>query len=503
MTEDRSSHRQILRSTSLVGGSTVISVLISVFRTKILAVLLGPSGVALFGLYASATGLISNLSRMGIRSSGVRQIAAANGHGDRQKISRTIITLRRVALLTGVFGAGMLLVLRVAVSRLTFGDDSYAGSLALLSLSIFFSSVSAGQTALIQGMRRIRALATIRVVSALLGVVVTVPVIWFFRERGVALSMVAVSAMALLVSWRFAQRIPVDRVALSWRQFSRETRALIGLGFAFMASAVMTAGVTYFIRTCIVRQLGLDPAGYYQAAYNLAGIYVGTILSAMGADFYPRLTAVAHDNEACNRVVNEQSEVGLLIAGPGVVATLVLAPLVIRLFYSIDFSPAVDVLRWQILGVFGRVVSWPLGFTILAKGRGRIFIATELSSNAIHVLFVVLGMQMWGLVGTGVAFFALYVFSSILMRVVVGRVSGFRWTGRYLRLLGVYVVAISAAFATSVVLDQIPALIIGGVITLLVTAYSARALYHLLGAEVVRGYVEKIAARLGFLEHHG
>lgn len=497
MQKTPSSHRQILKSTSLIGGSTAANVLIGIFRTKILAVLLGPSGIALFGLYGSAIGLISTFSGMGIANSGVRQVAVANGLGDSLKIARTIITLRRVVLLTGLLGAMLVLLLCIPLSRLTFGDVSHAGALALLSLSVFFTTVSTGQMALIQGMRRIRDLATIRVLSALLGVVVTVPVIWFFRERGVAFSMVAAAAAGLFVSWRFARRIPLERTPLSWPVFRHETRGLIGLGFAFMTSALMTAAVTYFIRVLIMRELDLDAVGYYQAAFRLSGIYVGMILGAMGADFFPRLTAAAHDNATCNRLVNEQSEVGLLLAGPGVVATLVLAPFVIRLFYSADFFPAVEVLRWQILGVFLRVVSWPMGFLTLAKGKGKIFVASQLTCNIIHVLLVLYAMRTWGLVGTGIAFFGFYLFHVFFIRCIASGLSGFRWSWAYLRLLIVYVVVIFEAFVAPLVYDPIPALVIGCVVTALVTLYSAQALYRLLGAEVVRGYVKKIAVLLG------
>ena len=59
----------------------------------------------------------------------------------------------------------------------------------------------------------------------------------------------------------------------------------------------------------------------------------------MGADFYPRLTAIANRNEDCNRLVNEQAEIGLLMAGPGILATLTLAPIVITVFYRGDFAP--------------------------------------------------------------------------------------------------------------------------------------------------------------------
>lgn len=77
----------------------------------------------------------------------------------------------------------------------------------------------------------------------------------------------------------------------------------------------------------------------------------------MGTDFYPRLTAVAEDNAQCNRLVNEQTEVGLLLAGPGILATLALAPLVLVIFYSSRFVAAVGVLRWICLGTLLQVVT--------------------------------------------------------------------------------------------------------------------------------------------------
>ena len=66
----------------------------------------------------------------------------------------------------------------------------------------------------------------------------------------------------------------------------------------------------------------------------------------MGADFYPRLTAVSKDNPECCRLVNEQAQISLLLAGPGVIATLSFATLVLALFYSVEFQAAVGLLRW-------------------------------------------------------------------------------------------------------------------------------------------------------------
>ena len=51
----------------------------------------------------------------------------------------------------------------------------------------------------------------------------------------------------------------------------------------------------------------------------------------LGMDFYPRLVGVAYDHRACNATVNEQTQASLLMAGPGILATITFAPLVVAL----------------------------------------------------------------------------------------------------------------------------------------------------------------------------
>ena len=97
-----------------------------------------------------------------------------------------------------------------------------------------------------------------------------------------------------------------------------ETSALLKLGVVFMATGLMPWVRAIWCASSCCANLTWQRLVFIQAAWVFGGLYVGFILQAMGADFYPRLTAVAKDNTECNRLVNEQAEVGLLIAGPGV-----------------------------------------------------------------------------------------------------------------------------------------------------------------------------------------
>jgi len=496
----RGSYGQILKSTTLVGGSQVINILLGIVRTKFMAVLLGPEGIGLAGLYQAATGLVGTLTGLGVGSSGVRQIAEAAGTGDETAIARTIVTLRRIALILGVIGMLVTIVLCRPLSRATFGNGDQAPAIALLSLTLLFGSISGGQTALIQGLRRIRDLASLSVLGAFFGTLLGIPIIYLWGRNGIVPMLIAVSATGILTSWWYARKIPLRSISIGWRETFAEGRGLLKLGLVFMASSLMSSAVMYLIRVIIVRDLGLDGVGLYQAANTLSNLYIGFILGAMGMDFYPRLTAVAHDNPTCNRLVNEQTEVGLLIAAPGIVATLTFAPLVIHLFYSAAFVPAYEVLRWQILGIFLRVISWPMGFVLLAKGRGRVFFWTELAANAAHLGLVQVGVALHGLEGTGMAFCALYVLHTGMMLVVIGYLSGFRWSRAVVRLLALIAPCVVAAFLLPKLFAPRLAMALGGSLTLVLAGHSLHRLGALLGPEWRLG---ALPARLKSLFHLG
>jgi enterobacterial common antigen flippase len=494
---------QILKSSAIVGGSTVLNVGIGIVRTKAMALLLGPGGFGLAGLYTSVITLTQSVAGMGVNSSGVRQIAEAAGSNDEQNIARTTAVLRRTSVLLGVLGAAALVMLSKRVAILTFGNSQRWGAVCLISLAVLFQLVSAGQGALIQGMRRIGDLAKMNVIGALSGLVISVPVVYVLREKGIALSLVLVAATTIVTSWWYSRKIRIKLPTLTAAQTWHETRGLLKLGIAFMASGLMVPGVAYFVRVFLLHQVGMAATGMYQSAWTLGGLYVGFILQAMGADFFPRLSAVAYNDAECNRLVNEQALIGLLLAGPGIIATLTFAPAVIALFYSSKFGPAVSVLRWICLGAMLQVVSWPMGFIIIAKAKQNLFVLSESLWTVAAIGLNWLCIRFYGLNGAGIAFFASYVFHSFLTYGLVFHLSGYRWSSENRRIGLVFLAAIGIVFCSSYVLTPVGGLSLGIVGVLLSTAYSLHQLLQLVDDNRVTRPIRQLVARLGLAASYG
>jgi antigen flippase len=479
-TAEKHTYDQILKSSALVGGSSVMNIAIGIVRAKAMAVLLGPAGFGLFGLYGAIANLTQSIACMGINSSGVRQIAVAVGSGDTERIAQTTTVLRRTSIVLGVLGAVLLVVFSKQVSTLTFGSNEHAGAVCLLAIAVFFQLVSWGQAALVQGMRHIFDLAKMGVLGALFGTLVSIPLVYFLRERGVVPSLVAVALMSLTFSWWYSRKVNIQIPSMAASHVWQEAAALLKLGLVFMASGFMTMGIAYAVRIIVLRKVGYEATGFYQSAWTLGGLYVGFILQAMGADFYPRLTASAADNTACNRLVNEQARVGLLLACPGLIATLTFAPVVITLFYSMRFGQAVGVLRWICLGTTLQVITWPMGFIVVAKAKQAIFFATELAWALVSLGLAWVCVRSFGLNGAGIAFFGSYVFYGFLLYPIVHRLSGFRWSTANKQTGLLFLSLVTVVFCGFYVLPLLLAGCIGTLAALLSSAYSIRVLSTLI-----------------------
>jgi enterobacterial common antigen flippase len=304
--------------------------------------------------------------------------------------------------------------------------------------------------------------------------------------------MTLAAGVGVLVSWSYARRVRIERVSFGFRQVAGEANSLLKLGFVFLASGLMTTGAMFLLRVFVARQEGVYGAGQFQAATALSMVYVGFVLQAMGTDFYPRLTAVADNNRRCNELVNEQAEISILLALPGVIVTMALAPWVIQIFYSSKFDQAATILCWQVAGTFLQVNSWPMGFIIVAKGRAAVFFWSDLASYSLYVLLAWVGLKLCGLPGTGMAYLALYAFHWCLVYVIVRRMSGFTLSAVNIRLSLLGAITVAITLLCRLKLGDPWATIVGCTLAFGTGIYTMRTLVRLVGVDNIRRYLAKI-----------
>lgn len=407
--EKKNSYRQIMKATSLFGGVQFFQIIISVVRSKFVAILLGPSGMGVVGLLTSTTGLISGITNLGLGTSAVKNISEANATGNEKRISTVISVLRRLVWGTGLLGAIVTLLLSPWLSQVTFGNRDYTLAFVWISVTLLFNQLSTGELVLLQGMRRLQQLAKANVYGSLTGLFISIPLYYRFGVRGIVPVIIITSIITLFFSRYFARQVKAEKVEVTRSIVTTEGKNMVTMGIMISMSGLIALVVGYLLRIFINHAGNVADVGYYSAGFTIINTYVGMIFTAMGTDYYPRLSTVASDDDQCRENINQQAEIALLILAPILIFFLVFVNWAIILLYSTQFLSITGMVYWASLGVFFKAVSWSIAFVFLAKGNGKLFFWNELASSVYTLGFLVAGYSLGGLTGLGLSFLLSYM----------------------------------------------------------------------------------------------
>lgn len=409
MNKEQSSYRQIVKATSIFGGVQVFQILIDVIRSKFIAVLLGPLGMGISGLLTSTTGFIRSLTNFGLSTSAVRDVSSANASGNVTRLSIVITVFRRMVWITGLLGAVVTLVLSPLLSKITFGNKDYTFSFALLSITLLINQISSGQSVLLRGTRRIKDLAKASLIGSILGLFTTIPLYYFWDIKGIVPGIIITAIISLFLTWYYARIVKIEPVKVSKLRTIAEGKGMMKLGFMISLSSFITVGTSYLVRIFISNTGSVDDVGLYNAGFAIINTYVGLVFTAMGTDYYPRLSSVAYSNELSRDLINQQAEIALLILAPIIQIFLVFINWIVVLLYSSKFTPINDMILYAALGMLFRAASWSISFILLAKGASKLFFWNELIANTYILVLNILGYKLYGLTGMGISFMIGYI----------------------------------------------------------------------------------------------
>lgn len=408
---DNNLYRLITKATAIFGGVQVVSILCSVVRTKVIAVLLGSVGIGIIGLYNNAIETIAALTGLGIRNSSVREISEAYTDKDSNKLSQIITVVRRWSWFVGLLGAVVTISLAPLLSKLTFGDDKHIWGFVLLSCTMLFKALTQSEQAILQGTKQLRRLAHCSIYGSIAALIVSLPLYYFWGIDGIVPSLILYSVATFIATLLYKDRQTAP-ATITLKKTALQGREMITLGVFMTISSFITTLFSYIFSAYLNYRSGEAAVGYYQAGFTLMNKYVGLLFTAMAMEYYPRLASVAKDNDKLSQNVGSQVEVMQLMLAPVIAIFIVLHPIMVQLLYTADFYAINGYLLLAIQGISFKAIAWAIGFVLLAKGSGKLYFITELISDTITLILNVVGYHYWGLAGVGASYcigFILYL----------------------------------------------------------------------------------------------
>lgn len=404
----------------MFGGQQLVSILCSIVRTKLVALWIGPAGIGLFGIFNSAVETIGGLSQLNLRQTAVREMAAAHP----SEIGIVARSVRRIAFWLGVLGAVVMLCLSPWLAESSLGDSRGWTSFAWLAVTIVLIAVNNGEAAVFQGFQRFHRLTVCMMAGALGGLAVSVPMFYFWRIDSIVPSIIAFYVVTWLALGFYRQKLPQADRTLGVRQTFAFGRRFLQLGVFLTMSELAVNAINYVFLAYLSRTAGIDTAGIYNAGFTLTTRYAGLVFAAIAMEYFPRLASVARRSRLESVFVSNQALIALAILVPIATAFVGLLPFVVRLLYSEAFVAVIPMAAIAMVGTALRAVAWCMGFVIVARGDGMVFLITETLSAAIALTLNIVGYNFAGFAGLGVAYTLWYaIYTAIVAFVYFGRYS--------------------------------------------------------------------------------
>lgn len=467
----QSGYRTAFKATSLLGGVQIIMILINVLKFKAVAVMLGPVGFGVISLFNSVISLITSTTGLGLSNSTVRDIANINSEKDSIKTAQSVKAIKRWILFTGVFGGSITIFLAPLLSNWTFNNDEYVVSFILLSIVVLFLTLNKGFLALLQGFRRLNDLAMANIIGALIGLIVSLPIFYFFRTQGIVPSLIISTFCAFLVSSYYTKSLKIVRCKQSIKETYVIGLGTVKLGVMMALSSISVYLIEIVVKSYITHYGGIQDVGLYQAGWSLNSSYLGMVLTAMSTDYFPRLSEYANDNIKIKKNVNEQAEIALLILAPLIIIMLVFLPVLVNLFYTNEFCSIIPMTRWLFLGSLLKVGSWAVSYIFLAKGDGKLFLMNELGVKLFNLPLYLLGYYFLGLEGIGLAFVANYLVYFILVSLVAWKNYKFTYSIVFWKLLITLLLLILLYIVVNLIFNTTLVSVISSIISIFVVLF--------------------------------
>lgn len=420
----KSSYRQIFKATSLFGGVQVITIIISIIRSKFVAIWLGSAGVGVMSLLNAPLGIITTLTGFGLSVSAIREISQASANGDNSALAKIIKTFRRWVWFTGLLGMIITIILSPYLSYWSFSNTDYVWSFVFLSGTLLLTDISNGQSALLQGTRRLKEMGQSKIIGVVLGLFTSLPLYYFYGLEGIVPSIIITAFSSLILSWYYSRKIKLEKVEITYKESYKNGLDMVKLGIFLTLSGLIGTAIRYLISAYISREGGVDQVGLYQAGFGLITGYVGIVFTAMATDYFPRL-AGTNNNKDSIEIINQQIEMSVLIIAPICVSLTIALPIVVKLLYTVDFLSIIPMLEWFLLSIIIKGVVWAVGFLYLARADYSTSFKIDNITNA-FLLGGYIGMYyLMGLEGIGIAEFILYCLGFVLSYYYANKKYGF------------------------------------------------------------------------------
>jgi PST family polysaccharide transporter len=363
---------RFLKAIATTGGASVVTMLLGLAANKILAVVMGPTGIGLLASYRSIQDTTVGLGSMAGAAAQVQGLSSVEGEARRLRLVACVwLALTGMAAFTLV-----LLIAAPAIAEHFFRDPSpeIVAAIRWMVVTLCVALAASVASGLVNVSGAIGWLALVQVGASAAAAAAAWPLAVLAGEGSqlAYLGMILVPlAVQFLLAGTLAWRLGwLPMIGSAFRQLPARADLAHFMGFfvANLGGGLIASAGLLALRATIIETEGQAANGLFQASWTLTSQNLTLLMASFGTYLLP-LLSTQHDEAERNRVLDEALPVVIVLTVPLAGVGLLFMPLILRLLYSEAFLPAIEPLRWMLLAnLFSALIT---AFYVLLAARGR------------------------------------------------------------------------------------------------------------------------------------
>ncbi len=406
----------LIKTSVLTAISTIITVISAFIINKVLAVYVGPSGLALVGQLKDFVTIITTFSNGAISQGIVKYTAEYETIEEKQKVFSTSII---ISLVCSTIISVLLFILSDYLSVKILKDSQYSGVFIVFGLTVFLFALNVILMSILNGQKEIKKYVLANIANSLVTLFVTSILIFQLNIIGALYALVINQSVVFFITLLFVMKSNWFKIVYFKQGIDKETLVKL-IKYSFMAiTSVLTVTISQIIiRNYIGENLGWDSAGYWQGIYYISSIYLMIITTSLSVYYLPKLSSIKDKIELKKEILNGYK---IIIPIVIILASFIyfIKEYAIIIAFDEKFMPMIELFKWQLIGDVIKIASWLLSYLMLAKALTKYFIFTEIFFSFTWIGLTLLMIEKFGLIGSTYAFTINYLLYLIGVYIII------------------------------------------------------------------------------------
>ena len=376
----------LIKTSVLTAISTIIKLIAGFVINKVIAIYVGPSGLAVVGQLQNFMSIITTFSNGAITNGIVKYIAEYQTIEQKQKIFSSSIVISLVcSLIISIFLFGF----SDYLSELILKDIQYGSVFLVFGATIFLFALNTVLMSILNGQKEIKKYILVNIASSIFSLFFTSFLIMQLNLMGALYALVTNQSVIFFVTLAFVIKSNWFKLEYFKQGLDKESFSKLSKYSLMAITSALTVPVSHLIiREYIGKNLGWDSAGYWQGVWYISTLYLMLVTTTLSVYYLPRLSEIQDNAELKKEIFN-----GYKIILPIVILVsfmiFFLREYLIYIAFSEKFMPMMELFAWQLIGDVIKIASWLLGYLLVAKAMAKVFIYTEILFSVLFLVFSV------------------------------------------------------------------------------------------------------------------